>query len=226
MPTPIAPGVIRAQTIFQGASGKPEDRFVTTLHFVTPSGTVEGAQMQRAAVRVKEFWTTPTLAGGNKLTDFLGPQLLRGTGAAQIRLYNLGAPEPRVPTVDTFDILGSVPTQGLPAEVAICLSFSGPQPQLPRTRGRIYYGPLVISAAALEASSKRVVVLAGVRSTLMQAGQRLSVASGDSDLAKWCVYSPTNNATTLVKRGYVDDAFDTQRRRGMAPQLRDTWVTP
>jgi hypothetical protein len=38
--------------------------------------------------------------------------------------------------------------------------------------------------------------------------------------ATWSVYSPTDNAAYPIQQMYVDNAFDTQRRRGNAPTAR------
>jgi len=40
----------------------------------------------------------------------------------------------------------------------------------------------------------------------------------------WVVYSPTNGNTVNVDNGWVDNAFDTQRRRGLAVTARTNWT--
>lgn len=234
MPTPIAPGVIRAQTVFQGKSGLPEDRFVTTMHFRTPlAGTAtgtDGAQaLHHAAARDKvvSFWLDASAASGGsvKLVDFLSPAVTRGPDALQVRTYHLGDPEIREPTVTTHEILGAGMSTGLPAEVACCLSFSGSRPNLPRERGRLYIGPLNTSAMDIDATLGRVKVAPMLREALSLSALRIA-GGDDTEPARWVVYSPTNNNSVLVRRGFIDDGFDTQRRRGEQAIDRIAFTVP
>jgi hypothetical protein len=39
----------------------------------------------------------------------------------------------------------------------------------------------------------------------------------------WAVYSRRDNAGYLVSNGWVDDAFDIQRRRGVSALVRSLW---
>jgi hypothetical protein len=225
MPTPSAPGIIRAQSIFRGFSGLPEDRFVTTMHFRTPSGTAEALHFAEADEKVRSFWLDPNPGSTNdpgSIASNLGPQVVRGPGALEVRCYHLGDPEPREPVITQHEVLGTASTSALPSEVAVCLSFAGER-SLPSTRGRIYVGPLAHSALQLETTSKRPRVAAHVMLQLVDAAQRIAGGT-DSEPARWVVYSPTTNTSTLIRQAYVDDAFDTQRRRGEAPVNRTAWA--
>ncbi len=221
MPTPIAPGVIRVQAIFQGKSGLPEDRFINTFHFRTPSGTVEEAGMTVARNKVRDFYLLNVeglVQSPKPVVSHYSAAITRGPLALELRAYDLGAPEPRQPSTTKHDILGAAPTDWLPAEVAAVLSFSGGV-GLPRERGRVYLGPLNTNGRQFEATTARVVISPDMRLLVTAAALRMS-GGPESDLARWVVYSPTNNNTVIVQRGYIDDAYDTQRRRGEAPVLR------
>jgi hypothetical protein len=50
-------------------------------------------------------------------------------------------------------------------------------------------------------------------------------AIGGEDV-EWAIYSPTANLHKTITDIWVDDAWDTQRRRGLAPTTRDTFVLP
>jgi hypothetical protein len=39
----------------------------------------------------------------------------------------------------------------------------------------------------------------------------------------WCVYSPTSNMLFPISQIWVDDAWDTQRRRGVKATTRTTY---
>ncbi len=231
MPTPIIAGVIRVQAILKGLSGLPEDRFITTWHFRTPLTGAEppsdGAQAlhhAEAREKVRAFFLDPVGGATTRVSDYLGGVVTRGVNALELRSYHLGDAEPRVPQTSFHQILGNAPTTSFPAEVAVTCSFSGGQ-SLPRQRGRTYIGPLASSSlvTSQEAGTNRVRVAAGMMLQTGLAAQRMAIGT-DTSPARWCVYSPTNNATVIVTRGYVDDAFDTQRRRGEAPVSRSSWV--
>jgi len=126
-------------------------------------------------------------------------------------------------------------TAELPNEVAVCLSYQGtPEPGLnqPRRRGRVYLGPLNVAASEQTAVGPRPV--GTLRSHMAEAAKRLAV---DADVdAEWVVYSrpyagrgvierpgradlpaiPARAASTVnIDQVWVDDEFDTQRRRGL-----------
>ncbi len=106
----------------------------------------------------------------------------------------------------------------LPTEVAACLSYVADR-NLPRNRGRIYLGPL--GTNALVTSAGRVLVSPAFRTALRESAARLQGANGQS--ISWHLYSTVANQMKLITGGWVDDAFDTQRRRGTAPTVRETW---
>jgi hypothetical protein len=232
MPTPIIAGVIRVQAILKGLSGLPEDRFITTWHFRTPltgaeppSGGAQALHHSEAREKVRQFYLDVVGTSTVRVSDYFSAAVTRGVNALELRSYHLGDAEPRVPQTSFHQILGNAPTTSFPAEVAVTCSFSGGQ-GLPRQRGRTYIGPLASSTlvTAQEATTNRVRVAAAAMLNIGLAAQRMSGGT-DTTAARWCVYSPTNNNTVLVTRGYVDDAFDTQRRRGEDPVTRSSWVT-
>jgi hypothetical protein len=230
MPTPIAPGIIRVQAILHGRSGLPEDRYITTWHFRTPlTGAVppsDGAQEvhhDAAREKVREFFLVPPSTTGVSVRDYWSGVITRGPLALELRSYHLGDAEPRQPQISRHDILGTAPSASLPSEVAVTMSFSGGV-GLPRQRGRVYIGPLMAGGAVLNQSDQngRPRVEDAMRLVLTQAALRMS-GGGDTEPARWVVYSPTNNSSVLVTRGFVDDAFDTQRRRGEEAVTRTSW---
>lgn len=143
----------------------------------------------------------------------------------EIKYYDL---EQLVPpnyplSTKTFNLTSNPGVDGMPSEVALCLSFQGQRaPGFPqsRRRGRIYFGPIVSTASAGgRPTSAIITALAG-------AGHSLSVAlqavSGNS--TRLAVWSSANADAVEVTDGWVDNAFDTQRRRGIERTARTTWV--
>jgi hypothetical protein len=123
----------------------------------------------------------------------------------------------------------------LPNEVALCLSYqavaiSGESQA--RRRGRIFFGPLCNTANTLSAtgecrpSAALVTALCGAATLLAT-----PAATAAGDLVHWAVYSPTTDLTETiddafqdVDNGWVDNSFDTQRRRGRDATARTTWT--
>jgi hypothetical protein len=157
------------------------------------------------------------------------------TGTGTVEIYNMADAEPRV-AVATFTgtLFTPVATTSLPAEVALCLSFAGTAVSginMARRRGRIYLGPLNTttvaggeSAGDARPSPTFAAAIEAATDELNTSMQALSEATTHS------VYSPTTDATgtlaeafTPVARYWVDDAWDTQRRRGAAPTGRYQW---
>lgn len=145
---------------------------------------------------------------------------LQGTMA--YRAYNLEEPEPRVPFYINGDSLIPGATRW-PSEVSLCTSFAG----LPisgqvqaRRRGRAYIGPL--AAAAGDTATGRPA--AAFITALAAATDTLATVSLASLEYSWIVYSPTYGLKTTVQYGWVDNAFDTQRRRGLRATSRTTWT--
>lgn len=220
MADPVIPRGIRAQLIMHGRSGLPEDRFVTTWAFLRNTDQSYADSAQAVADRLAAFISN-TGANAQSLEMFLSPAVLRGADALEVRTYDLANGVPRAPTVFTYDINTGAPTGGLPAEVAVCGSFYAER-NLPRQRGRVYFGPLGTSASAVD-NNGRIVASPAIRDTLAAALEALKLGNEGPNQPLWCVLSQADATMRMVTEGWVDDAFDTQRRRGEAPQQRVMW---
>lgn len=147
--------------------------------------------------------------------EYVGPQISRSVDV-NVRIYDLADAEPRTPVSDGSAGILAASSDGtaLPAEVAVCLSLealqaSGANPQ--RRRGRLFFGPLNGDALAASGSYGRPSAsLRGSMTTAAEAAGNAIIALGGF----WCIYSRADDAFRAVIRGWVDDEFDTQRRRG------------
>jgi hypothetical protein len=142
---------------------------------------------------------------------------------SRLKLYDMSQPIPRAPVADVLLPLStSEAATNLPGEVALCLSFQAARvsgaPQA-RRRGRIYLGPFAsvanVSSTGRPDSTMRTAILASAESFR---SAMAGTATG------WHVISqpkPTMPMTSSpVVGGWMDDAWDTQRRRGVAPLTR------
>lgn len=207
--------------IFQGMSGEAEDRIVNVFHF-TSAATYEEMNPDCIAA-VTDFYngTNPT----STLSAYLSPWL---NFPAEIRTYDMDLPKnTRVPSINAWERAFATNPTGLPEEVAACITLHAVVPPAlnRRRRGRLYIGPLNASALAggSNAGPSRP---SGVFMNDAAAAAGRLVASGSSGPV-WSILSkvPTENYVRIAA-GYVDNAFDTQRRRGPDPTARVTFGFP
>lgn len=224
-------GVIRAQVTIPYHTALPADVATNTFHFKSDpiGGELTEATAEVITAQLSTFYQT--------IDNWLsGPTIDEAN--AEVSYYDLGDPEPRVPLFTQPLVFGPLDsTAALPQEVAATLSYRGPvvSGQVPaRHRGRLYIGPLNTSAIAA-GSSGRTVLAAPLVDALADAGTQLaSLTYGFDPTWAWCVFSPTiyaatgelDAASTVITNGWVDNAPDTQRRRGTSATSRQLWPAP
>lgn len=223
------------------ASGLPGDATTNTFHFRKPGALSVGDAAAAAAVLVEDFYTTVPDANGvsptpsRAVSEWIGSGMSRTTDAVTIDVYDGSVAPPRVPVLTAnFTLDAALGTAQLPNEVALVVSFrqlvTGVIPA--RSRGRLYIGPLYSGASVSTPASgwvrpdrtsdpNPVGTLAAAMATLIQDSYDGYIA--DIKPA-FVVFSPTDNITRLPTECYVDNEFDTQRRRGGAATAR-TLVT-
>lgn len=137
----------------------------------------------------------------------------------ELKAYAMLDPEPRAPVLERTWSLPSAPSgNGLPPEVALCLSFQGDRmsgvPQA-RRRGRVYI-PFPDAALTVAPGIPNSTAI----NTVMTVGDTLLDASDAAATWTWVVYSRVEPGYTVITNGWVDNAWDTQRRRGRVPTVR------
>lgn len=133
--------------------------------------------------------------------------------------YDRSDPVPRAPVLEeTFNFTSAPTGNALPEEVACCLSFQGDVssgiPQA-RNRGRVFIGPLNVSVSDTSARPS-----SAFRTALAGAADDLLTASDAAAAWTWVVWSTVLNSSGSITNGWVDNSFDTQRRRGRKPSTR------
>lgn len=184
---------------FQGVSGRPEDQYVNTLHFRNngslPGEWDPGDQFLSDLRDV--YWT-------NMQFDF-GSQI----SGVRIKCYSAGDPKPR-PVIREKLLPFVPPNGGGVAEVALCLSYYADR-NLPRSRGRIYLGPFAFNTLTERPQQQLIDHISAL-------GTGFSALGGAN--VDWCMRSVKNGDTHKVTNTWVDNAWDTQRRRGIRPLTR------
>lgn len=206
--------IVRAIVTLPMDSGLPEDAAQNVWHF--NAATDSTAEADDIAAALKAFY--------DGIDSFLSTTI--NAAATTVTFYDLSDPVPRVPyhevNIGQDMITG---TTALPDEVALVMSFhaaplSGVAPA--RRRGRVFIGPLAQAAAGAGAAGNRPA--AAFITAVDNAGTALKVES-DNSVWAWAVYSRVLNTAADVVNGWVDDAFDTQRRRGVQPLARTLFFT-
>lgn len=209
-------GTTHAQVTLPYTTGLPGDVATNNFYFDTVAApTVE----QQAAIfdGITLFYNGSI--GSVTLASFIGPTVSRTTNACRIKLYNEADPLPRQPFAEHLFTLGAVVgSSGMPQEVAVCASFranyvSG-QPAA-RRRGRVYIGPLAPGAADTSGMRPHNNLL-----NRLIDGMQILAITADTEAVNWCVYSTVDHVARVVTRVWVDNAFDTQRRRGLQATTR------
>lgn len=206
-------------------TGVPEDVITNTWHFEwLGGGDPTPTQLLACIVNVQLFY-----AGAYSGTGGAGnwAQYVNLTGGS-MKMYNLDDPKPRVPVYTyngtTAGAKDTSPT--LPTEVACVLSYHTEyQSGIPKAsqRGRIYLGGLGNGWLGAGGASSFPVLTASARNQVANVATALCAASL-VDQWGWVVYSPKLDQQFAVAGGWIDNAFDTQRRRGQAATLRQLWT--
>jgi hypothetical protein len=207
--------VIRAQVVLPGISGVPKDQYVTTWHFLAPGGFSEANRNEVSTRLISFFNDDPPGGNAGNVATHIGGQVNRA--GCKIKMYDLGvAPGDREPEEVSWTLGAKSGSAGvdLPTEVALCASFYATINR-PRRRGRVYVGPFHAGSVQAEGGDGRP--SNALRLNLLEAAAWLALESGTCQLA---VLSRADGVARAVTHGWVDNAFDTQRRRGLKSTLR------
>lgn len=212
----------QAQATIPYFSGLPEDVVTNVWHFdwlggSAPTSTNYGNLQNLIAAFYELVFPE---SGSITMAAWMVPANFR------VKIYDLDDTPPRAPVWDGNTPLNVEQAESgtTPTEVSACLSYhgaivSGTNPA--RRRGRFYIGGLGATVAAGSPTSFPM-LSSGLSDNLMAAAEHVLDSQGVIDW-QWVVWSPTNQASIPVVGGWVDNSFDTQRRRGVQATVRYTW---
>lgn len=210
--------IFRFDVIIQASSGFPSDAIVNTWHFSKGSGSTTDYDNVRDMLA--DFYASTSTIGGSStqtLASFMPTATTNAT--ALVRAYEVGATPGAPPDYSSSFNLGARNAgTPLPSEVALCISFQAPREDgvnQARHRNRKYLGPFASIANGTDGRPVDNLVR-----TVVSQGRKLAAASDASVTWEWVIYSPTLGTSIAVDNGWVDNAWDTQRRRGKAPTAR------
>lgn len=198
----------KAVVTIQAVTQNPEDVTTNSWHFDADSD----ADLLGVQTALADFYD----AIRAQISNLMSPDLIT------TEFYRLSDPPPRRPVVTYTWSVTAWGTSTLPPECAIVLSYqAAPVSGLPqaRRRNRVYLGPL--SEGVLDASGT---IVASIVTSIKNAASTLLDTSDAASTWTWAVWSPTNGTGADVASGWVDNAFDTQRRRGRDATFRSTFA--
>lgn len=226
----------RAQVAVENDSLEVRDAAVNTYHFAADE---VDAQSTEVATIVSSLTALYQSLDGPVLS-------VHGSGNFRIKVYDLEDAPVRAPIHDST-WAGSMGTTALPNEVAVCVSFRGANisgGNRRRRRGRVFLGPVSTNLNDSRvgdqevASADRTIILNAFASlgTALNGGlsniahcvfskaNALGLAVGEAPPELEPTYTPEQleAGMTGVSLYWVDNALDTQRRRGLRPTTRTT----
>jgi hypothetical protein len=203
--------LLRATSTLLLSSGLPNDVVSNTTYWQYTTSSASDAYDEISA-RIEAAYAD--------ISTYLSVAVSRNVGSSEITMYDMADTEPRVPVrEDTFTLGGAESAGLMPTEVALVLSFHGPFASgvaNARRRGRLYLGPWTLERCDYRPDSTLI-------GACIDFGETLSTNIGAADVL-WSQHSPTASTEFAVVGGWVDDAWDTQRRRGYEPATRTTFT--
>lgn len=210
---------LQAQAVIPYVTNVPKDVITNTFHFQSDGSTTNAAAAALIATRLSAFYDEVYSVTGSADTYV-------NWANAQVKVYDLDDLQPRVPITEAMPITPTSQADGvLPAEVAIVASFHAAPPVTARRRNRVYLGGWSTLAGSTGTGSNPPAPNSATRSAIIDAMELLYAAN--TTALTWqghSSYGPSPVGTYWdIDGGWVDNAWDTQRRRGHEASIRDVW---
>jgi hypothetical protein len=178
------------------------NRVMNVVHFQHILGSLVDTDLESMCADLVELWKVRYFTSNKEIT---------------CRAYDVDA-VPNYPRAEVTINGGQAWTASWPREVALCLSFAGPRRGVKHERGRIYLCPAISSAFAT----------LGVRPTTGQLDWALdfydtsNASLPDIGGVDWQfgIWSGKYQRFTKAEQAWVNDDWDTQRRRGLRETTR------
>lgn len=206
----------RVSVTFGAASQIPADNVVNTFHFYQLGPLLDPDNVRDI---IADFYRDVAPGATNAIGHYMSTLV---SSLATVRLYNLDDPKPRPPVYESTFVFSRGSATPLPREVAMVVSYQASREAgmlQSRRRNRWYVGPLNTNAMAASGGLPATQFITDLRYAAKEMLKASQAALGWA----WMVYSPTNNAVYEIENGWVDNAWDTQRRRGEKPTVRGPW---
>lgn len=222
--------ILRATAVLNKKSGVARDAARNVWHFSLP-GPFSDTQVGQVGTALGAFYTGRQTFLGNSLA---GTALAHRIELADVNEGGAGESDDVISPLrgtTTFTITPDT-SDPLPNEVAACLSFSGDlsgvleedgliRPRA-RRRGRVFLGPLASTVnQPVNTTNREPMVSDAFKENVLDGYDLLlnALIGVDTNL-RHIIYSRTEAVGRVVTRAWVNDEFDTVRRRGTRPRDR------
>lgn len=201
--------IIVAQDTALPTSGNLADVIVTTMWFDNTDITAAVSDI------------VPVMKGLINNLAGVWSQIVSQNGHV-IKLTDIADPQPRYPFYEeTWNTTVAPSGSTAPPEVSLVASFQGDRlsgvPQA-RRRGRMYVGPLRLTHLGNDGRPTPALItqLTAIMDDFLTASAAMTATT-------WGVYSRAGSFITEVTNGWIDNEFDTQRRRGRLATSRTVY---
>lgn len=195
-----------AQTVRQ--ADVPKDVVDATIYFDSGATSMATGDHNAWAAHIGHIWFGDTNTGTSPWTQFSGRD-------GRVVTYDMADPKPR-PERGVFVYTPGTHENGAlaPRHVACCISFYANR-NLPSYRGRVFLGPFLLGQVGETVPNS-------LRLQIIDLAQRLQQtnAAGSSVTMTHQVYSEKMKLAHPVTNYWVNDVWDTQRRRLSKETLR------
>lgn len=217
-----ATDVYLAQVSIPYFTAIPKDVVTNTWHFQWVGvGSPSTSDYNNLRDDLKAFYQ-PIYTTPNSMACYARPLL------TTIKIYDLIDTVPRIPRYTSamaLTVTLDTTTTTLAAETAVCLSYKAtPLAGIPLAslRGRIYLGALGAGVTGPGATNAFPSPTSVFRTALKNGAINLITALATHNWI-WVVYSRSRDQSHASINGFIDDAYDTQRRRGQGATTRTLW---
>jgi hypothetical protein len=167
----------------------PGDAMLITPHFSTVNPAIDAENLVDDLLAAWQGWL---------------PSQYRTTQIG-VKLYD--AQKPNYPVAEKLVNPDVSVASAVNRDVAVCLSFYA-QHNRPRLRGRLYI-PVAVTGAAVTGPHVSATIQTKV-------GELVPIFTGLGGIdIDWCVFSRKDNVGRSVTDWWIDNSWDTQRRRGI-----------
>lgn len=237
---------ILAQVVLPYQSNLPRDVATNTFAIGGVGSSISVGDLVNLTGAISDLYDTSWNGTEPALGTLIHPCVSRVANACSIRYYDIsahldGTPHGSPFAHHTFTMPPAAAAQGLPEEVSVVLRMEAAnranqrvevpdgvdpdaKPDRPRQRytGRIYFGPLVSNGDVLTTGTSSRARVGFLRDYSREALRLVAETIHTNIPGGWLgVWSRSDEAIREVSHISVDDAFDTQRRRGSSPSVNN-----
>ena len=240
----MADGVVQLVVSLGSTTELPEDTVQNVLNCGL-TGVLAPGDVSTAMAAVRDFFNALAPGQTTDIANRINGSISRVANACTIEAYatlDLTGATPLGSPIDTLsftmDPEGS--SNDLPEEVAVVVSYNADLTNVPvtesnpspppatirpqqRRRGRMFVGPLNQLAGTTSGTPNLFRPFSGFRVDLGAAFAGMATTINGTGGLELGIWSKADAEVFTAVGGYVDDAWDTQRRRGVAPTVRTSF---